>query len=158
MPMANPPHPGRMVLRDCVESLGLTVPQAAEHLQMPVSDLESICNQESPITADVALRLEQAFGSTADAWLRMQNSHDLAKGRETAPQIEPLHRRRVVPAQVEEESLRALLERLAKSTRQPSPLEMILEDASPDWSAAIEWVSESLSAPSTDSLSLSAAA
>ena len=29
----------------------------------------------------MAIRLEKAFGSTADAWLRLQCAHDLARAR-----------------------------------------------------------------------------
>ena len=29
----------------------------------------------------MAIRLEKAFGSTSDAWLRLQGAHDLARAR-----------------------------------------------------------------------------
>jgi antitoxin HigA-1 len=32
----------------------------------------------SAITPELAVKLEKAIGSTADAWLRMQSAHDLA--------------------------------------------------------------------------------
>jgi plasmid maintenance system antidote protein VapI len=38
----------------------------------------------------VALRLEQAIGSTADHWLRMQASYDLALARPGAPKLKKL--------------------------------------------------------------------
>ena len=81
MPMFNPPHPGRMLLRDCIEALGLTVAEAAEHLQVDEQALAAICECKAPITADLAIRFEQAFGSTAEHWLRMQAAHDLGRAR-----------------------------------------------------------------------------
>ena len=90
--MMNPPHPGRMLLRDCIEALGLTVAEAAEHLKVDEQDLAAICERRAPITADMAVRFEQAFGSTADAWLRMQMAHDLARARECADAIERIER------------------------------------------------------------------
>ena len=87
MPMMNPPHPGRMLLRDCIEALGLTVAEAAEHLKVDEQDLAAICECRVPITADMAVRFEQAFGSTADAWLRMQMAHDLAQARRNVEQV-----------------------------------------------------------------------
>jgi antitoxin HigA-1 len=38
----------------------------------------------SAITPELAVKLEKAIGSTADAWLRMQSAHDLAKVRSRA--------------------------------------------------------------------------
>ena len=87
MPMMNPPHPGRMLLRDCIEALGLTVAEAAEHLRVDEEALAAICERRAPITADMAVRFEQAFGSTADAWLRMQMAHDLAQARRDVEQV-----------------------------------------------------------------------
>jgi len=36
----------------------------------------------SVVTAGMALKLEQAIGSTADTWLRLQGSYDLAQARQ----------------------------------------------------------------------------
>jgi antitoxin HigA-1 len=33
MPMKNPPHPGNVVLCECIEPLGLTITQAARALE-----------------------------------------------------------------------------------------------------------------------------
>ena len=92
MSMADPPHPGRIIRRDCIEALGLTIAEAAEHLKVDEQDLAAICERRAPITADMAVRFEQAFGSTADAWLRMQAAHDLAQARECADTIERIER------------------------------------------------------------------
>ena len=82
MPMANPSHPGRIIRRDCIEALDLTISETAAHLKVDEQSLAAICECRAPITADMAIRFEQAFGSTADAWLRMQAAHDLDKARQ----------------------------------------------------------------------------
>ncbi len=92
MPMKNPPHPGRTIRYDCVEALGLTIAEAAEHLQMDEETLAAICECRAPITADIAIRFEMAFGSTADFWLRLQAAHDLAQARKTACDIKRIVR------------------------------------------------------------------
>ena len=94
MPMMDPPHPGRILLRDCIEALGLTIAEAAEHLQVDEQDLAAICECKAPVTADLAIRFEQAFGSTAEHWLRMQAAHDLGRERAVAqrPQIARIER------------------------------------------------------------------
>ncbi len=89
MPMKNPPHPGRIVAGE-LEYLGLSVAKAATGLGITRQQLYRIIRGESGISADVAVRLEQAIGSTADLWLRLQASYDLAQARKTAPKLERL--------------------------------------------------------------------
>ena len=92
MSRLNPTHPGETIREDCIEALGLTIAEAAEHLQVEEEALAAICECHAPITADIAVRLEQAFGSTADHWLRMQAAHDLAQAREMACGIKRIQR------------------------------------------------------------------
>ena len=86
MRMKTPSHPGRLVA-DELEFLGLSVAEAAKGLGITRQQLYRIIRGESGVSPDVALRLEQAIGSTADTWLRMQASFDLAEARQTAPKI-----------------------------------------------------------------------
>jgi addiction module HigA family antidote len=83
MRMKNPPHPGRIVAGE-IEFLGYSVAQAAKGLGITRQQLYRIIRGESGISPDVALRLEQAIGSTADLWLRLQSSYDLAQARLSA--------------------------------------------------------------------------
>ena len=62
MPMASPPHPGRSLLRDCIEELGLTITEAAERLRIQERYLAEVCRCEAPITPLIAIRIDQAFG------------------------------------------------------------------------------------------------
>lgn len=80
MPMKNPPHPGEG-LRDDIESLGLTVSQAAEGLGVSRQHLNNVLAGRTGITPEMAVRLEQAIGSTADFWLRLQAAYDLTNVR-----------------------------------------------------------------------------
>ena len=82
-----PHHPGETLLEDCIEALGLSIAEAAAHLQVDADDLTAICECNAPITADMAIRFEQAFGSTAEMWLRMQTAHDLGQARQRAKQV-----------------------------------------------------------------------
>ncbi len=85
-------HPGETIKEDCIEYLGLTMAQAAQHLQIEEALLASVCACETPITADLAIRFEQAFGSTADTWLRLQNAYDLAQARKAGCKISKIER------------------------------------------------------------------
>ena len=87
MPMKNPPHPGRSIKNACIEPLGLTVTEAARVLGVARPTLSNVINGKAGISPEMAIRLEKAFGSTADAWLRMQAAHDLAQARRREKQI-----------------------------------------------------------------------
>ncbi len=95
MPMKNPPHPGRLVKSACLETVGLTVTEGAKVLGVSRPTLSSLINGRAGISPEMVIRLEKAFGSTADAWLRMQAAFDLAQARrrESAIEVE-----RYVPA------------------------------------------------------------
>ena len=86
MRMKNPSHPGSIIKGE-LDFLGLSIAKAAGGLGITRQQLYRIIRGESGISPDVALRLEQAIGSTADHWLKMQASYDLAQARRHAPQI-----------------------------------------------------------------------
>ena len=80
MRIKNPPHPGRG-LKEEIDFLGLTVAEAAKGLGVTRQQLYRVIKGECAITPEMAVRLEKAIGSTADAWLRMQGAYDLAQVR-----------------------------------------------------------------------------
>jgi antitoxin HigA-1 len=82
MAMKNPPHPGEG-LKDDLEALGLSVAAGAKALGVTRQQLYKIIRGESAISAEMAVRLEQVIGGSADHWLRLQASHDLARIRLT---------------------------------------------------------------------------
>ena len=81
MTMKNPPHPGLSVRHDCIEPLGLTITEAAEALGVTRQTLNNLVNGKSGISAEMAIRLDKAFGGGAEAWLQLQMSYDLAQAR-----------------------------------------------------------------------------
>lgn len=80
MPMKNPPHPGEG-LKDDLDALGLTVAQGASALGVTRQQLHRVISGRSAISPEMAVRLEQVIGGSADHWLRMQAAHDLAEVR-----------------------------------------------------------------------------
>lgn len=74
MRMHNPPHPGR-VLREYLGSLSVT--EAAKHLGVTRVALSRVLNGAAGISAEMALRLSEALGTTPDLWLGMQAQYDL---------------------------------------------------------------------------------
>ena len=83
MAMQDPPHPGGIVKRQCLEPLDLTVTRAAEGLGVTRKALSELVNERTGISVEMAIRLSKAFGSTPETWLGMQMAFDLwqARGR-----------------------------------------------------------------------------
>jgi addiction module HigA family antidote len=78
--MFNPPHPGEGLREDVIMALGLTVTETAKALGISRKTLSEIVNGKSPITPEIAVRLERAFGNPpAEMWLRLQAAYDLRR-------------------------------------------------------------------------------
>jgi addiction module HigA family antidote len=84
--MKNPPHPGELI-GDSLEELGISITDAARGLGITRQQLHNLIAGRSGITPEMAVKLEQALGSTADTWLRMQMSYDLAQVRKRAIKV-----------------------------------------------------------------------
>jgi len=79
MTMKNPPHPGGVVLRQCIEPSGLTITGAAAALGVTQNTLSDLVNGQRGISPDMAVRLSQVFGGTENGWLVQQAQYDLAR-------------------------------------------------------------------------------
>lgn len=80
--MKNPPHPGLSIKLDCLEPLSLSVTDGAKVLGVTRQALSNVINGKAGISAEMATRLSQAFGGTAEVWLRMQMAYDLVQVRQ----------------------------------------------------------------------------
>lgn len=78
MRMKNPPHPGVFVLQECIEPSGLSVTGAAAALGVTRSALSELVNGRRGISPEMAVRLSQVFGGSAESWLMQQAQYDLA--------------------------------------------------------------------------------
>jgi len=78
----NPPHPGE-VLKDGVFTGGnLTIKQFSEQLGVTRAALSRVLNGRAAISPDMALRLADALGGSAESWLHMQANYDLWQARQ----------------------------------------------------------------------------
>jgi addiction module HigA family antidote len=86
--MHNPAHPGE-VLR---EFLGdITVTEAARRLHVTRVSLSRILNGANGISADMALRLEKALGTSAELWVNLQAQYDLwVASNRGQPEVVPI--------------------------------------------------------------------
>jgi len=92
MIMKNPPHPGSVVLRECIQPLGLTITEAAQALGVTRNTLSELVNEKRGISPEMAVRLSKVFGGTEEGWLVQQAQYDLAhvqRGRIKLKRLEP---------------------------------------------------------------------
>lgn len=76
-PMKNPPHPGQVLKGLYLEPLELSVTDAAKGLGVTRKTLSQLINGHQSISPDMALRLSEAFNTTPQLWLNMQQNFDL---------------------------------------------------------------------------------
>ena len=81
MSMKNTPHPGRVVLQECIEPLGLSITDAAMALGVTRNTLSELVNGKRGISPEMAVRIAKVFGGTEDGWLVQQAHYELAQVR-----------------------------------------------------------------------------
>ena len=78
--MLNPPHLGEMV-RESMDEVGWNVTETAARLGCERGTLSRLPNGKVGVSVDMALALEALGLGTADHWMRMRASYELAQAR-----------------------------------------------------------------------------
>ena len=81
-------HPGLFVQTEVIEDLGLEIPQIAEILGVPETEVSDFVAGKSRLTPDLALRLEKAFELKMDLLLRLQAWYDAEQMRARWDEVE----------------------------------------------------------------------
>jgi addiction module HigA family antidote len=76
-----PMHPGEVLREEFLVPLKMSAGSLAKVCGLPRTRIERIANEQSGITADTALRLAKALGTTAQLWLNLQTDYDLQVAR-----------------------------------------------------------------------------
>ena len=79
-----PIHPGEVLREEFLVPLQLTPYALARACGVPRTRIERLAREETPVTADTALRLSRYFGTTAEFWMGMQAQYDLEHARDDA--------------------------------------------------------------------------
>jgi addiction module HigA family antidote len=74
--MYNPPHPGE-ILREYIEETNKTITEVAQGIGINRKNLSLILNGHAGISAEMAIRLGTAFGTTPEFWINLQKQYDL---------------------------------------------------------------------------------
>lgn len=72
-----PPHPGEVLRDDVLPAIGLSRTALAKRLGVTTRKLSTLLSEQTPVTADLAMRLGTFFGQGARYWLGLQMQHDM---------------------------------------------------------------------------------
>ncbi|MFT3941847.1 HigA family addiction module antitoxin [Rhodopseudomonas sp.] len=72
-----PLHPGEILREEFLLPMNLSPYAVAAACGVPRTRIERLARQETPVTADTALRLARYFGTTPQFWMNLQAQHDL---------------------------------------------------------------------------------
>jgi addiction module HigA family antidote len=70
-------HPGEVLREEFLTPLNLSAGALAKACGLPRTRIERIASEQTGISADTALRLAKALGTTAQLWLNLQNDYDI---------------------------------------------------------------------------------
>jgi antitoxin HigA-1 len=88
-----PVHPGEVLREEFLEPMKLTPYSVAAKLGVPRTRIERLAREETPVTADTALRLGKFFGTTPAFWMNIQAQFDLEMAEDNiAPQIKKIEK------------------------------------------------------------------
>ena len=79
--MLNPPHLGELI-RESMDEVGWSVTETASRLGCERGTLSRLLNGKAGVSAAMALALEDIGWGTAEHWMRMQASYELAQARQ----------------------------------------------------------------------------
>ncbi|MFK4136013.1 HigA family addiction module antitoxin [Pseudomonas luteola] len=72
-----PVHPGEVLREEYLEPLELSAAALARAIGVSAPTVNDIVRERRGVTADIALRLSAAFGSTAEFWMNLQSTYEL---------------------------------------------------------------------------------
>lgn len=82
MEMFNPSHPGEIIKELYLADYNLSVTAFAFKLGVSRTTASELVNCKNGISADMALKLAKAFGTTPEYWLNLQQAYDLWQARQ----------------------------------------------------------------------------
>ena len=88
-----PTPPGEILREEFLAPLAMTQRELASHLGCDIKVINRIVNGRSRVTAEMALRLAAALGTTPEFWLNAQRAVDLYRARQKLSDLPPPIRR-----------------------------------------------------------------
>ena len=85
-----PTHPGEILEEDYIKPLNLNLQKLADRLGITRNTLFKIRSCKASITPAVALSLAEAFDTTPQLWLNLQQAYDLWVEESAHEKVEPI--------------------------------------------------------------------
>jgi len=79
-----PIHPGEVLREEFIKPMGMSQREFAEKIGVTHTRLNQIVNEKRSVTADTALRLAKALGTTPEFWMNLQARYDLDQTRDVS--------------------------------------------------------------------------
>ena len=79
-------HPGEVLLEEFLKPLGISQNRLARAMGVPPRRINEIVHGKRSVTADTALRLARALGTSEQFWMGLQADYDLEEARRAAGQ------------------------------------------------------------------------
>lgn len=77
----DPIHPGEILKEEFLDELHLSAAALARQIGVPTNRITRVLNGESSVTADTAMLLGAALGTTPEFWLNLQFRYELERAR-----------------------------------------------------------------------------
>ena len=77
----NPFHPGEILIEEFLEPMGMTQTAFAEKVGWTRARLNELIRGKRGVTADAALDLADALGTSPKLWMNLQATYDLDKAQ-----------------------------------------------------------------------------
>lgn len=77
-----PSHPGEVLKEMFIDERGLSITEVAAGLGVRRPNLSAIINGHNGISAEMAIKLSEAFGTTPQFWINLQNNYELFHAEE----------------------------------------------------------------------------
>ncbi len=83
MEMFNPMHPGEVIKELYIKESGMSLRAVAEALGVSAPTFSRLVSGKSSVSVEMAFRLEQVLGGSAESWLQMQTNYDIWQTRQS---------------------------------------------------------------------------
>jgi len=77
-------HPGEVLLEEFLQPLDISQNRLARAMGVPPRRINEIVHGKRAVTADTALRLARALGTSEQFWMGLQADYDLEEARQSA--------------------------------------------------------------------------
>jgi addiction module HigA family antidote len=99
-----PVHPGEVLREDFLVPMKMSAGAVARAIGVPRTRIERVVNEQTPVTADSALRLARFLGTSAAFWMGLQAQYDIERAEDelgaALRKIAPLKRRKQTPSEI----------------------------------------------------------